>query len=233
MRAIFSNTAAAAPRIVSSGSFIGDALMSILFSMAAFALASSISPGPVNIVALGSGARHGLRASMRHVTGATVGFTLLLLLTGLGLHELLARLPALTRTIQLAGVAFLLYMAWKLARDDGALDLAASGRGPSLMAGAAMQWLNPKAWVASVAGMGAFAADGDAVLVWQFAALYFVVCYGSIACWAYAGTLLRSRLSDASGMRLFNRAMALLLAVSAVCLLLSGDTGQASPPAIA
>jgi threonine/homoserine/homoserine lactone efflux protein len=207
--------------------------MSILFSMAAFALASSISPGPVNIVALSSGAQHGFRASMRHVTGATVGFTLLLLLTGLGLHELLARLPVLTRTIQLAGVAFLLFMAWKLARDDGRLDLAANGRGPSLMAGAAMQWLNPKAWVASVAGMGAFAADGDAVLVWQFAALYFVVCYASIASWAYAGTFLRSRLSDASGMRLFNRSMAFLLAVSAVYLLLSGDTGQASPPAIA
>ena len=207
--------------------------MSILFSMAAFALASSISPGPVNIVALSSGAQHGFRASMRHVTGATVGFTLLLLLTGLGLHELLARLPVLTRTIQLAGVAFLLFMAWKLARDDGALDLAASGRGPSLMAGAAMQWLNPKAWVASVAGMGAFAADGDTVLVWQFAALYFVVCYASIASWAYAGTFLRRRLSDASGMRLFNRSMAFLLAVSAVYLLLSGDTGQASPPAIA
>jgi threonine/homoserine/homoserine lactone efflux protein len=101
------------------------------------------------------------------------------------------------------------------------------------MAGAAMQWLNPKAWVASVAGMGAFAADGDAVLVWQFAALYFVVCYVSIASWAYAGTFLRSRLSDASGMRLFNRSMAFLLAVSAVYLLLSGDTGQASPPATA
>lgn len=203
--------------------------MNILISMAAFALASSISPGPVNIVALGSGAQHGLWASMRHVTGATVGFTLLLLLTGAGLHALLAQLPALTRITQLAGAAFLLYMAWKLARDDGTLDLAGNGKGPSLMAGAAMQWLNPKAWVAALAGTSAFAANGDAVLIWQFAALYFVVCYGSIACWAYAGTFLRRHLRNPAGMRRFNRAMALLLAASAFYLLLNGDIGPVSP----
>lgn len=207
--------------------------MSIFISMAAFALASSISPGPVNIVALGSGARHGLRASMRHVTGATVGFTLLLLLTGVGLQALLARVPALARATQLAGAAFLLWMAWKLARDDGELALAGDGKGPSLVMGAAMQWLNPKAWVAAVAGVSAFAANGDAALVWRFAALYGAVCYVSIACWAYAGTFLRRRLHHPAGMRRFNRAMALLLAASAVYLLFSGDIGPASRPGIA
>jgi threonine/homoserine/homoserine lactone efflux protein len=206
--------------------------MNIVLSMAAFALASSISPGPVNIVALSSGARHGLRASMRHVTGATVGFTLLLLLTGAGLQALLARVPALTRATQLAGAAFLLWMAWKLASDDGKLTLTSDGKGPSLLAGAAMQWLNPKAWVAAVAGTGAFAANGDAALVWRFAALYCAVCYVSIACWAYAGTFLQRRLNDAAGMRRFNRAMALLLAASAIYLLVSGDIGPASRPGI-
>ncbi|HYD80432.1 MAG TPA: LysE family translocator [Paucimonas sp.] len=195
--------------------------MSLLVSMAAFALAASISPGPVNIVALSSGAQYGLRASMRHVTDATFGFTLLLVLTGLGLHELLRYLPFLTRAIQLAGVGFLLFMAWKLAIDDGRLDADARGGGPSLLYGAAMQWLNPKAWLASVAGMGAFAANGDALLVWRFAAVYFVICYVSIACWAYAGTFLRHYLDNPRGMRLFNRSMAALLAASAAYLLLS------------
>ncbi|HAT1553441.1 TPA: LysE family translocator, partial [Aeromonas hydrophila] len=41
--------------------------------MAGFALAMSITPGPVNLVALGSGARHGFAASLRHVVGATLG----------------------------------------------------------------------------------------------------------------------------------------------------------------
>ncbi|UZE27256.1 LysE family translocator [Pseudomonas asplenii] len=194
--------------------------MSVLLSMAAFALASSITPGPVNIVALSAGAQFGLRASLRHVTGATLGFTLLLVLIGLGLHELLLRVPALTRGIQLGGVAFLVYMAWKLAMDDGSLNAGQSGKRPTLTLGAVMQWLNPKAWLACVAGMGAFAANGDTRVVLEFALIYFVICYGSIACWAFAGTFLRRYLENPRGMRLFNRLMALLLVLSAAYLML-------------
>jgi len=193
-------------------------VMSVLFSMAAFALASSITPGPVNIVALSSGAQFGFQASLRHVGGATLGFTLLLVLIGLGLHELLAMWPFLTRAIQLFGVAFLLFMAYKLATDDGRFDAGGAGKAPSMLYGAIMQWLNPKAWLACVAGMGAFAANGETLLVWQFAAVYFVICYLSIACWAYAGTFLRHYLSNPKSMRLFNRTMALLLAGSAAYL---------------
>jgi threonine/homoserine/homoserine lactone efflux protein len=60
--------------------------MNIYLSMAAFSLAASISPGPVNIVSLSCGAQHGFTASMRHVSGATFGFTALLLFIGMGLY---------------------------------------------------------------------------------------------------------------------------------------------------
>ncbi|CAE6778388.1 LysE family translocator [Paraburkholderia haematera] len=195
--------------------------MTVLLSMAAFALASSISPGPVNVVALSAGAQHGFAASMRHVTGATVGFTLLLLLIGLGLHALLAHFPNLIDIVKWAGVGFLLYMAYKLAVDDGKLGADKPTRGPSFAYGAAMQWLNPKAWLASLAGMGAYAANGDGRLVWQFTVVYFVVCYLSIASWAYAGTFLRRYLQEPKRVRLFNRAMAALLAASALYLLVA------------
>jgi len=195
--------------------------MTVLLSMAAFALASSISPGPVNVVALSAGAQHGFAASMRHVTGATVGFTLLLLLIGLGLHELLAHFPNLIDIVKWAGIGFLLYMAYKLAVDDGKLGADKPTRGPSFAYGAAMQWLNPKAWLASLAGMGAYAADGDGRLVWQFTVVYFVVCYLSIASWAYAGTFLRRYLQEPKRVRFFNRVMAVLLAASALYLLIA------------
>ena len=194
--------------------------MTLLLSMAAFALAASISPGPVNLVALSAGARYGLRASLWHVTGATLGFTLLLLAMGLGLQQLLQQWPPLKTLLHGAGVAFLLYMAYGLARDDGRLDRGKAQRAPGLLSGAAMQWLNPKAWLASLAGIGAFAADGEPSLVGQFAALYFVICYLSIASWAYAGAFLRQYLEQPRRMRLFNRGLALLLLASAFYLLL-------------
>ncbi|MFL1516089.1 LysE family translocator [Pseudomonas prosekii] len=193
--------------------------MSLIISMAAFALVASITPGPVNIVALSSGARYGFRASQRHVAGATLGFVLLLVLMGLGLHELLEIWPGLTQVVQWAGVAFLLFMAFKLASDNGQVNANDSGRAPSMLYGALMQWLNPKAWLACVAGMGAFVANGEARLIWQFAAVYLVICYVSVGCWAYAGTFLRGYLSNPAGMRWFNRSMALLLAGSAAYLL--------------
>ncbi|TWI55666.1 threonine/homoserine/homoserine lactone efflux protein [Pseudomonas duriflava] len=196
--------------------------MDMLFPMAAFALASSISPGPVNLVALGAGARHGFLSSLQHVTGATVGFTVLLLSIGLGLYKLLGHVSGLIQLIQWGGVVFLLYMAYQLARDDGSLGANSVENRPSLYRGALMQWLNPKAWLASLAGMGAYAADGDVIKVWQFAALYFVVCYGSIACWAYAGSFLKSYVQQPRRIRLLNRIMAALLAGSAFYLLKGG-----------
>ncbi|BAP44926.1 efflux protein, LysE family [Pseudomonas sp. StFLB209] len=193
--------------------------MSVLISMATFALASSITPGPVNIVALSAGVRFGFVASMRHVLGATLGFTLLLVLIGFGLHETLQHWPFLTRMIQWGGVAFLLYMAWKLAADNGEFSVEQSQARPTLLHGAMMQWLNPKAWLASIAGMGAFVADGQASLIWQFAGLYLVICYLSLGCWAYAGARLSHYLGSAARMRLFNRTMAALLVGCAVYLL--------------
>jgi threonine/homoserine/homoserine lactone efflux protein len=194
--------------------------MTLLLSMAAFALVSSITPGPVNLVALSSAARHGLRPTLAHVTGATAGFTLLLVLIGIGLYEVLIRWPLLTTGIRLAGVVYLLYLAWKLAGDNGQLQAHGSTPRPTLLGGAAMQWLNPKAWLASVAGMGAFAADGSSGTVARFALIYFVVCYASIACWAVAGTYLQRHLDKAVGVRLFNRVMAVLLTLCAAGLLL-------------
>jgi threonine/homoserine/homoserine lactone efflux protein len=193
--------------------------MNQLLSMSAFALVCSITPGPVNIVTLSTSVRSGAGAAMRHVTGATIGFTLLLCLVGLGLHQILARCPQLMGVIQWSGVVFLLFMAWQLARDEGRLATDRSDDKASLASGAAMQWLNPKAWLASVAGMGAYAANGDAVLVWRFTALYFVICFASLSCWAVAGTLLRPHLREPARVRFFNRVMALLLAGSAICLL--------------
>jgi len=194
--------------------------MSLSLSMAAFALASSLSPGPVNIVALGAGAQFGLGPAMRHVSGATLGFSLLLLLIGLGLSELLMRWPWLTDMVRLAGVTFLLYMALRLATADGRLDGPQSLR-PTLRHGALMQWLNPKAWLASIAGMGLFAAAGDAASVCRFAAIYGVICYASLSCWAVAGACLRRHLDTPGRLRLLNRSMALLLVGCAGYLLLS------------
>jgi threonine/homoserine/homoserine lactone efflux protein len=192
--------------------------MSILLSMGGFALATSISPGPVNLVVLSGSIQHGFKAAMRYVAGATVGFTILLLLTGLGIRELLACLPQLISLVRWAGVAFLLYMAYKLAFSSGQLSTEKTSNPPSLLSGAAMQWLNPKAWLASLAGMGAFAGN-DISLVGQFTVLYFFICYASLSCWAFVGVYLRKYVNNAKRVRIFNRSVSLVVLLSAIYLI--------------
>ncbi|MFV3129666.1 LysE family translocator [Niveispirillum sp. KHB5.9] len=194
----------------------------LLLAMAGFALVASITPGPVNSLALASGVHHGFRRSLGYVTGATVGFTLLLLLAGVGMAEAVARLPLLDTVMRILGTGFMLYLAWRLWRADGGMAATEVASPPSLWAGASLQWLNPKAWIAAIAGMGAYGLAGGMATVLTFTGLYFAICYVSIALWAYAGAQLSRALSEPGRMRMFNRAMAALLALSAFAMLAGG-----------
>ncbi|MBB5862755.1 LysE family translocator [Xanthomonas sp. 3058] len=193
--------------------------MDHVVAMASFALVCSISPGPVNLVALSTGATAGARAGHTHVIGATVGFVALLLVIGLGLQHVLVRWPLLGGALQLAGVAFLLYMAWRLVRDDGVIDTAKPRQSTSFWTGAAMQWLNPKAWLAATSGVALYATQGTTQLA-GFAAVYALICYPSLACWLLAGTVLRRHVHTPHQLRRLNRLLAGMLVLSAVYLLL-------------
>lgn len=183
---------------------------SLLLSMTGFALVMSISPGPVNLVAFGAGARHGFRATTGHVLGATLGFVLLLVLMCAGLSGLLLRWPLLAGALHWGGLLFMGYVAWLLVADSGELALREPAA-PALHHGALMQWLNPKAWLAASMGAGSYVGDGATERIVLFAGLYFVVCLLSIACCAYAGSRLRERLWQGRRQRWLNRAMAVLL----------------------
>jgi threonine/homoserine/homoserine lactone efflux protein len=203
--------------------------------MAAYALAASLSPGPVNLLTLRAGALRGAASGLRVASSATVSFTALLLLAGLGLQSVWERLPLLQTALRFGGVAFLLWMAWQLARDDGALapptaaahGAAAPAPAPSARLdhgawfAALAQWLNPKAWLAALAGVGLFTTDSgglDSLL--RFVAIYAIVCMASMACWALAGAWLGARVRSGPGLRMLNQALAVLLVLSALALLL-------------
>ncbi len=95
--------------------------LTLILSMATFALVASLSPGPVNLVGFNTGLTHGWRPALWHVAGATLGFVVLLVAVGLGLHGVLAAWPMLLWVLRAAGALFLLYLAWKLARASGDL----------------------------------------------------------------------------------------------------------------
>lgn len=209
--------------------------LSIILPMATFALVASISPGPVNLVGLSSGSRYALSKGLIFVTGATLGFVILFLAIGYGLNSLLVILPNFERWLSLAGIVFLLYLSYRLAFDDeriqdnkvadggvqeGSTQKEKVNRLPGFFTGFLMQWLNPKAWLASAASIGVYTNGGDIAQVWLFAALYLPICWLSLSCWVYAGVFLRQRVHQPKVLQGINRTLAALLAGSCVFLLL-------------
>ena len=173
--------------------------LAMILPMSAFALAASISPGPVNLVCLSSGTRYPLTQGLVFVTGATLGFIALFIAVGLGLYSALAQVPG---------------------RDDGRLPENEAQRAPGFMTGALMQWLNPKAWLASASGIGAYTSGSDLNQVLLFAALYLPICWLSLGSWVYAGAFLRRYVHRPAVLVTINRTLALLLAASCLYLLL-------------
>lgn len=187
-----------------------------LLAMAVFALATSASPGPVNLIGAMSGARFGPRRALPFVSGATFCFLALLLISGLGLMAGAGWVEALARPMTLAGSAWLLWLAWRLARSGEGAGGETATAPPGFWAGVAVQGLNPKAWLVVISSLSTFVlplADRLAGLA-VFSAIFAAVCWLSLAAWAWGGARL-GRLAP----RGFNRAMALLLALSVAWML--------------
>ncbi|WP_083003311.1 LysE family translocator [Halomonas sp. GT] len=193
--------------------------VSLLLPMSAFALAASISPGPVNLVCLSSGTHYPIAKGLIFVTGATLGFLVLFLAIGAGLYSLLNALPLLEEILRWAGLLFLLYLSYQLFQHNGLVRGQSTDKPPGFMTGAMMQWLNPKAWLASAAGIGAYTSSNDPYQLWLFAALYLPICWLSLASWVYAGAFLKRYIHRPFILLAINRTLAVGLAASAIFLL--------------
>ncbi len=193
--------------------------LSVIIPMATFALAASISPGPVNLVGLSSGSRYPLTKGLVFVTGATLGFTLLFLAIGYGLNSLIVLIPNFEHLLSLAGILFLLYLSYLLIFDNGVVVEGKLNKAPGFLLGFLMQWLNPKAWLAAAAGISAYTQGGDIRQVWLFAALYIPICWLSLSCWVCAGAFLKQKVQQPKILRGINRTLGILLIGSCVFLL--------------
>ncbi|MEX0299387.1 MAG: LysE family translocator [Kordiimonas sp.] len=180
--------------------------MSLYIAMAIFSLAMSISPGPVNFITLSTGLNQGFKAAMPFVLGATIGFTALLGVTGVGLERLIGTIPSALIVIGYAGALFIAYMGIKLATAP-VKTVESSASPATFLNGAFLQWLNPKAWAACVAGIASFKLSRNPELLLQFLGIYCVICYASISLWAIAGSQLKRLVKHPIHLRNLNRLM--------------------------
>lgn len=198
---------------------IGHMMLStdLLLAFSAFALISSITPGPNNTMLLASGAAFGFRRTLPHMLGVTGGFFLMVLSIGLGFGALFRAFPGLYDWLRYLGAAYLIYLAWRIARSSPAPHEDRGGVGEPLgfLGAAAFQWVNPKAWTMAVAAVSAYTPQqGYLTGVVIISVLFAVINLPCVSLWAGCGSLIRQWLDDPARQRWFDRAMAVLLLAS-------------------
>jgi len=186
-----------------------------------FAIAMSITPGPNVLMVAAAAANHGVRATVPHMAGITLGFAAMLVIVGLGLAGPFVAWPLLHAVLKWGGAAWLLVLAWKIARAG------APGAGPSrpplgFVGAALFQWVNPKAWMIALAAIPAFTTPQGDILAETLliAAAFALVCFPCTLVWAGLGAGATRMLRTEGALNAFNVAMALLLVASLVPALL-------------
>jgi threonine/homoserine/homoserine lactone efflux protein len=126
--------------------------------------------------------------------------------------------PALRIGIQAVGVAYLLWLAFKLAGASALAQADMARLTVTFRQGVLLQFLNIKAWMLALTVVaGWLAGQADAIARFSII-LPLMLAFGLASNLAYAlmGSLLRDWLSQGARLLWFNRAMAAILVVTAV-----------------
>ena len=78
-----------------------------------FCATVTFSPGPMTLLLLSLGLKDGLRSSIPAQIGASVSYLISILVFAVGFSELIKGNLAITQGIQIVGVAYILYLAYK------------------------------------------------------------------------------------------------------------------------
>lgn len=194
--------------------------MSLLVAMFSFSLAMSISPGPVNMVIVSSGASYGIRKTFSFVSGGTIGFTSLLLFIGLGFSKVIDTYPDFLKYLAVVGSLFIIYMGYLIATSRPELDVEDQQQ-PTFIQGFLLQWLNPKAWIACMIGVSLFSVPNSQQEFLTFSFVYFLVCYLSLFLWSVVGNKAAKLLTSQCKLKVFNQLMGGMLIITSFFLLYS------------
>ena len=184
-----------------------------------FAVVAAVTPGPSNILLTSTGANVGLRRGLPCLFGVAIGMGLMMFVVAFGLGSLVLGSPFVLHAIRWGGVAFLLWLAWKIATASRG-DAAAAGDVVGFWGAAAFQWVNPKSWLVSVSAVGTYLQAGGAASAFVqstlFGVLFALAALPSCFVWLAFGASAQRILRTERALRAFNAAVAVMLAASIV-----------------
>ena len=177
----------------------------------------AVTPGPSNIMLTAVGAQVGVRKGLPSLLGVTTGTALMVFLVPLGLAALVLVHPPALQILHWGGATVLLWLSWKIATSSSRIESAPERDPVGYLGAAALQWVNPKSWLAVVGAAGTFLrpeAGSPVVQAASLGGLFFLAALPSCFLWLAFGAVLQRVLSSRRRLRIFNVVMGALLALS-------------------
>lgn len=180
-----------------------------------FAVVAAITPGPSNVILTSAGANGGVRRGLPALLGVSLGMGVMMAVVAFGVGSVILDRPLILTALKWVAIAFLLWLAWKIAtagRPGAKEDSGVIG----FWQAAAFQWVNPKSWLVTASAAGAFLATGAGALGQSLAMglLFVLASLPSCFLWLAFGASMQRLLRTERAARFFNIAMGVLLAGS-------------------
>jgi threonine/homoserine/homoserine lactone efflux protein len=187
-----------------------------LVALLVFSTAMAFTPGPNTTLSAALAANGGLKRAMTFILAVPVGWGLLLLACAGGLGALIQAVPVLRGGIKALGLAYMLWLAWKLATTARMAE-ADGGLRVSFGQGVLLQFVNIKAWMNALMISAGWITVAEPIAPRLAIVLPLMMAYGLASNFTYAliGSALRSWLAVGRRLAWFNRALAAVLVATA------------------
>jgi len=186
-----------------------------LISLSLFMFATSCSPGPNNIVASYSGFNFGIKKTIPHILGVTLGFTALIISLIVGLINIFKIYPIIQEILKYLGTLFLLYLAFKISFSNS--DNNSNSENPvKFIETFLFQFLNPKGVIVGIIVVSTYVHLDENYINYSLQVIILALLFSvtSITSWTFVGKFLRKFATNEKFIKYFNYAMSVLLLLS-------------------
>ena len=186
-----------------------------IISICLFWFVTAFTPGPNNIVASYSGFNFGIKKTIPHILGVTLGFTALIISLIVGLINIFKIYPNIQEVLKYLGTLFLLYLAFKISFSSS--DNSSNSENPvKFIETFLFQFLNPKGVIVGIIVVSTYIQVDENYVNYSLQVIILALLFSitSITSWTLVGRFLRKFATNEKFIKYFNYAMSVLLILS-------------------
>jgi threonine/homoserine/homoserine lactone efflux protein len=189
--------------------------MNEIIPLLLFAISTTFTPGPNNLMVMNSGMHFGIKQSLPHYFGICVGFPAMVLMVAVGLGAVFTEYAWIKHILKIVGSIYMLYLAWQILTSHSKASSSQTRKPLSFLQAVMFQWVNPKAWLTAIGTISIFTVTHNYFSnAFVISTIYLLMCLPCVGAWLLFGKFLQHILKKNSHRIAFNIAMALALVAS-------------------